>query len=156
MIPVYPNSLPPPPLLFLSFSLACFVEQDSSIYRGDPFEYMLGNGLSMIGWEEGLLDMCIGAQRRLTVPANKAVYASTMRPMWGVDAQGTATLPADATLVFDIELLNIKKAAASKDPYKDPRTFDPFTVGRPTGWGAPETAGTGTAGPGQVNWNMPV
>ena len=107
----------------------------------------------MIGFEEGLLDMCIGAQRRLTVPANKAVYASTMRPMWGVDAQGTATLPADATLVFDIELLNIKKAAASMGPYyKDPRTFDPFTGGHPTGWGAPEAAGAG-----QVNWNyMPV
>jgi len=92
---------------------------DSSVKRGQPFEFIIGKDLSMIGWEEGLLDMCIGAVRRLTVPANKAVYAMTRRPMWGVDAQGTPTLPADATLVFDVEMLNIKR-------FPNPRLVDPF------------------------------
>ena len=39
--------------------------------------------------------------------------------MWGVDAQGTPTLPADATLVFDVEMLNIKR-------FPNPRLVDPF------------------------------
>jgi FKBP-type peptidyl-prolyl cis-trans isomerase len=43
---------------------------DSSVSRGDPFSFTLGKGTVIKGWENGLLDMCVGERRRLTIPAD--------------------------------------------------------------------------------------
>jgi FKBP-type peptidyl-prolyl cis-trans isomerase len=91
---------------------------DSSIRRGDPLEFMLGRGFTIKGWEEGLLEMCIGAQRRLTVPAGLAVHAVSGLPYVFADGVSVHKFPPETTFVFDIELLQVKR-------HPDPRLFDP-------------------------------
>mgnify|MGYP003451740745 CR=1 FL=1 len=71
---------------------------DSSIPRGQPFEFRLGEGSVIAGWEEGLKGMKIGEKARLTIPSNMA---------YGSQGAG-GVIPPDATLVFDIELLQLK------------------------------------------------
>ncbi|KAI8924578.1 hypothetical protein BC831DRAFT_427710 [Entophlyctis helioformis] len=71
---------------------------DSSLDRGDPFEFTLGAGQVIQGWDRGLVDMCIGEKRRLTIPSSLA---------YG-DRGAGADIPAGAALVFDVELLDIK------------------------------------------------
>eukprot|EP00045_Choanoeca_perplexa_P005044 m.42625 g.42625 ORF g.42625 m.42625 type:complete len:146 (+) comp12900_c0_seq1:145-582(+) len=75
------------------------VEFDSSIPRGDPFIFTLGVGQVIQGWEKGLLGMCIGDVRKISVPANLAYGANGAPPR----------VPADADLVFEVELLNIER-----------------------------------------------
>eukprot|EP00730_Choanoeca_flexa_P015529 TRINITY_DN7150_c0_g1_i1.p1 TRINITY_DN7150_c0_g1~~TRINITY_DN7150_c0_g1_i1.p1 ORF type:complete len:144 (+),score=6.45 TRINITY_DN7150_c0_g1_i1:3-434(+) len=74
-------------------------EFDSSIPRGDPFIFTLGVGQVIQGWEKGLLGMCIGDKRKLSVPAELAYGANGAPPR----------VPADADLTFVIELLNIER-----------------------------------------------
>lgn len=69
---------------------------DSSIPRGEPFEFTVGAGLVIAGWDEGLLGMKAGGKRTLTVP-----------PEMGYGQAGIGPIPGNATLVFDIELLEI-------------------------------------------------
>ncbi|EJT97479.1 hypothetical protein DACRYDRAFT_25191 [Dacryopinax primogenitus] len=78
---------------------------DSSRDRNSPFQFTLGQGRVIKGWEEGLKDMCITERRRLTIPANMA---------YGSRGAG-AKIPGGATLVFDVELLGIKNRAPEKD-----------------------------------------
>merc|ERR1712072_1524971 len=70
---------------------------DSSRDRGTPFDFTIGKGQVIKGWEEGLLNMCVGEKRKLTIPASKA---------YGQRAMGK--IPAGSTLIFDTELLKIK------------------------------------------------
>lgn len=71
---------------------------DSSVPRGQPFPVQLGAGMVIQGWEKGLLGMKKGEQRRLTIP-----------PELGYGAAGAGgVIPPNATLVFDVELLEIK------------------------------------------------
>jgi FKBP-type peptidyl-prolyl cis-trans isomerase len=70
---------------------------DSSIGRG-PFEFTLGVGQVIQGWDQGLLGMCVGEKRKLVIPPQLA-YGS--RGAGGV-------IGPDATLVFEVELLEIK------------------------------------------------
>lgn len=71
---------------------------DSSVDRGTPFEFTIGEGMVIAGWEKGLLDMKVGEKRTLTIP-------STM----GYGAQGAGgVIPPNATLIFDVELIGIK------------------------------------------------
>ncbi|CAD6892260.1 unnamed protein product [Tilletia laevis] len=71
---------------------------DSSLDRGDPFEFTLGAGQVIPGWDKGLLDMCEGEKRKLQIPA-KLGYG---------DRGAGAKIPGGSTLVFDVELLQIK------------------------------------------------
>lgn len=70
---------------------------DSSRDRGEPFEVTLGAGAVIRGWEEGLLGMKVGGIRKLTIP-----------PELGYGASGQGPIPPNSTLLFEIELLNIK------------------------------------------------
>jgi FKBP-type peptidyl-prolyl cis-trans isomerase len=71
---------------------------DSSIDRGTPFEFQIGQGRVIAGWEKGLLDMKVGEKRTLTIPAEM-----------GYGARGSSgIIPPNATLIFDVELMAIK------------------------------------------------
>jgi len=71
---------------------------DSSVDRGTPFDFQLGAGMVIAGWDQGLLDMKVGEKRRLTIPASL-----------GYGARGAgATIPPNATLIFETELMGIK------------------------------------------------
>ncbi len=71
---------------------------DSSVDRKQPLEIMIGVGQVIRGWDEGVMDMVVGEKRRLTIPAGL-----------GYGAISKGSIPANSTLVFDVELLEIKK-----------------------------------------------
>ena len=71
---------------------------DSSVDRGTPFDFTIGQGQVIAGWEQGLLDMKVGEKRTLTIPSEM-----------GYGAQGAGgIIPPDATLIFEVELMGIK------------------------------------------------
>ncbi|KAJ8119736.1 hypothetical protein ONZ43_g3379 [Nemania bipapillata] len=70
---------------------------DASYDRGTPFGFQLGAGRVIKGWDEGLLDMCIGEKRTLTIP-----------PELGYGNRGMGPIPAGSTLIFETELMGIK------------------------------------------------
>eukprot|EP00465_Bigelowiella_longifila_P003637 CAMPEP_0185256094 /NCGR_PEP_ID=MMETSP1359-20130426/5173_1 /TAXON_ID=552665 /ORGANISM="Bigelowiella longifila, Strain CCMP242" /LENGTH=146 /DNA_ID=CAMNT_0027840447 /DNA_START=24 /DNA_END=464 /DNA_ORIENTATION=- len=70
---------------------------DSSVKRGQPFDFTLGKGMVIKGWDNGLKGMCVGERRRLTIPSDLG---------YGDNGSG-AKIPGGATLVFDVELLKI-------------------------------------------------
>ncbi len=72
---------------------------DSSLDRGQPFPFPLGMGAVIAGWDEGLATMQVGGKRQLVIPADLA---------YG-DAEA-GIIPAGATLIFDVELLEIQEA----------------------------------------------
>lgn len=76
---------------------------DSSIPRGQTFEFRLGEGSVIAGWEEGVKGMKVGEKRELTIPGNMA-YGSRGVP----NGQGGYVIPPNATLVFEVDLVSIK------------------------------------------------
>ena len=70
---------------------------DSSKDRGDPFEFDLGAGMVIRGWDEGVQGMKVGGTRRLVIP-----------PQLGYGARGAGgVIPPNATLIFEVELLSV-------------------------------------------------
>jgi len=70
---------------------------DSSRDRGTPFKFPLGAGRVIQGWDRGVAGMKIGGKRKLTIPPELAYGARGFPPV----------IPANATLVFEIELLDL-------------------------------------------------
>ena len=71
---------------------------DSSLDRNRPYQFTLGAGQVIAGWEQGVAGMQVGGKRRLTIPPELAYGGQ------GIEG----IIPPDATLVFEVELLGIK------------------------------------------------
>jgi FKBP-type peptidyl-prolyl cis-trans isomerase len=72
---------------------------DSSRDRGTPFSFTLGAGQVIAGWDQGLVGMKVGEQRKLTIPAEMG---------YGSRGAGSA-IPPNSTLIFDTELLGMEE-----------------------------------------------
>ncbi|KAJ2518133.1 Peptidyl-prolyl cis-trans isomerase fpr2 [Coemansia sp. RSA 2049] len=73
--------------------------------RGSPLDFVVGQGSVIKGWDQGLLNMCVGERRLLKIPAALAYGARGAPP----------AIPPDAALVFDTELMAINGVGAEAD-----------------------------------------
>lgn len=75
---------------------------DSSLDFGRPFTFALGNGEVIKGWDEGVEGMKVGGKRQLRVPPDLA---------YGEGGSPDGSIPANATLIFEVELLSVQEPA---------------------------------------------
>lgn len=80
------------------------VKFDSSLDRGQPFKFKLGEGRVIKGWDEGIAKLRVGEQATLIIPPQLG---------YGAKGAGGGVIPPDATLVFIVELIGIEEAPAS-------------------------------------------
>lgn len=72
---------------------------DSSLDRGQPFEFPIGAGQVIPGWDEGVMTMKVGGKRKLVIP-----------PQLGYGAAGAGSdIPPNATLIFEVLLLDVQQ-----------------------------------------------
>lgn len=83
---------------YVGVSYADAKEFDNSFDRGMPFEFALGGGMVIPGWDEGLEGMKVGGRRRLTIPPDLAYGAQGQPPV----------IKPNATLIFEIDLLDVQ------------------------------------------------
>ncbi|MFH1162296.1 MAG: FKBP-type peptidyl-prolyl cis-trans isomerase [Candidatus Jorgensenbacteria bacterium] len=74
---------------------------DSSLDRGQPFSFLLGAGQVIRGWDLGVAGMKVGGKRRLTIPPELG---------YGSRGAGGGAIPPNATLIFEVQLLDVKPA----------------------------------------------
>ncbi|MSN25980.1 MAG: FKBP-type peptidyl-prolyl cis-trans isomerase [Geobacter sp.] len=72
---------------------------DSSVDRNEPFSFVIGVGQVIAGWDEGVMTMKVGGKRKLIIPS-KLGYGA---------AGAGGVIPPNATLLFDVELLDVSK-----------------------------------------------
>jgi len=72
---------------------------DSSRDRGKPFEFVIGKGQVIKGWDEGFAQMSVGQQAKLTITPDYA---------YGTQDVGNGLIPANSTLIFEVELIKVK------------------------------------------------
>jgi len=82
---------------------------DSSLDRSEPFQFQIGIGQVIKGWDEGVLGMCEGEKRKLIVPAELG---------YGDSGAGDV-IPGGATLHFDVELIKIEQGPAPQNVFKE-------------------------------------
>ncbi|EMD65886.1 hypothetical protein COCSADRAFT_140265 [Bipolaris sorokiniana ND90Pr] len=75
-------------------------EFDASYGRGTPLSFTVGSGQVIKGWDQGLLDMCPGEKRKLTI-----------QPKWAYGERGAGPIPANSVLIFESELVSIDGVA---------------------------------------------
>jgi len=89
-------------LLSLHFSLFSMLkfrkgkQFDASYDRNEPLTFVLGRGDVIKGWDEGLLDMCVGEKRKLVI-----------QPVYGYGMRAVGPIPANSILNFDVELMRV-------------------------------------------------
>lgn len=83
---------------------------DSSHDRGEPFQFKLGAGRVIKGWDEGVVGMKVGGRRKLIIPGELG---------YGPDGTPDGSIPADAELHFDVELVEIVTAPTPREKKED-------------------------------------
>ncbi|PVI00494.1 hypothetical protein DM02DRAFT_614254 [Periconia macrospinosa] len=106
---------------------------DSSYDRHKPFEFTLGVGQVIKGWDQGLVGMCIGEARTLTIP-----------PSFGYGYEDNGPIPSGSTLIFETELLGIKGVKA---PAVRPTIARPDEAAQPSATPAEDPSSASTSAP---------